>query len=235
MLFIDGSWLYQVRPFLLNVEGRPDFELDYKALPVLVKNQLQNTMEFQVDMVRTWYFGTVAVNKPGHDNTRERQFYEMLNKRCLYSTEIYEVDFKNKEVARKENCLEVGLSSMALMQAIQPGAFDIACFLMGDIDYLPLFRHLKLLGKRILLVGVKGNTGFNPMHPRLLDESNLFDFSPLFLDDHMEHLRYHRSEQLRTCNSCGKEEATSFTSEWFYCKNCREEYNLLRTKQPQEL
>ena len=79
MLFIDGSWLYHVRPYLLNLDGRQDFELDYKALPLLVKNHLQQQLETQVDMVRTYYFGTIAINKPGHDNLREKQFYEMLN------------------------------------------------------------------------------------------------------------------------------------------------------------
>jgi hypothetical protein len=112
MLFIDGSWLYHVRPFLMNLDGRPEFELDYKALPLLVKGHLMQQTEGPVDLVRTYYFGMTAVNKPGHDNVRERQFYEMLNKRCQYHTEVYEFDFRSRENGRRETCLEVGLTSM---------------------------------------------------------------------------------------------------------------------------
>jgi predicted RNA-binding Zn-ribbon protein involved in translation (DUF1610 family) len=231
MLFIDGSWLYHVRPYLLNLDGRQDFELDYKALPLLVKNHLQQQLETQVDMVRTYYFGTIAINKPGHDNLREKQFYEMLNKRCLYNTEIYDFDFKNKESGRRENCLEVGLASMALFHAFQPGTYDIACFLAGDIDYQPMIKHLRMLGKRTVMIGVKGANGFYPVHPRMLEDANLFDFPPVFLDEHLDKLQYQRTEQLRTCDSCGREESTTFTSDWFYCKNCREEYRILRSKQ----
>ncbi len=231
MVFIDGSWLYHVRPYLLNLDGRQDFELDYRALPTLVREHLKMQLGMPVDVVRTYYFGTVAVNKPGHDNLRERQFYEMLNKRCNYNTEIYEFDFRNKETGRRENCLEVGLTSTAMFHAVQPGVFDIACILAGDIDYQPLVRHLRLMGKRTLLVGVKGANGFYPMHPRLIEETNLFDIPTLFLDENLDRLQYQRTEQLRSCDSCGKEEATTFTSEWFYCKSCRDEYKQLRTKQ----
>jgi predicted RNA-binding Zn-ribbon protein involved in translation (DUF1610 family) len=65
----------------------------------------------------------------------------------------------------------------------------------------------------------------------LLEETNLFDFAPIHLDDHINKLHYQRTETMRHCDSCGKEEATTFTSDWFYCKNCREEYKLQRTKQ----
>ncbi|MBL7923015.1 MAG: NYN domain-containing protein [Bacteroidia bacterium] len=231
MLFIDGSWLYHVRPYLLNLDGKPDFEIDYKALPMLVKDHLQGQMNAEVDLVRTNYFGTIAVNKPGHDNQRERQFYEMLNKRCFYNTEIYEFDFRNRESGRKENCLETGLTSVALFHAFQTGVFEVACLLAGDIDYQPLLKHLRLLGKRTMLLGVRGSNGFYPTHPRLLEEANLFDFPPLFLDDHLKKLQYQRVEQIRTCDNCGKEEATTFTSEWFYCRNCRDEHRQMRTRQ----
>lgn len=231
MLFIDGSWLYHIRPYLLNLDGRQDFELDYKSLPGLVKAHLQQVLEFPVDMVRTYYFGTIAINKPGHDNIREKQFYEMLNKRCQYNTEIYECDFKNRETGRKENCLEVGLTTTALTHAYQPGTFDIACLLAGDIDYLPLIKQLRSAGKRTLLVGVKGANGFYPVHPRLTEEPNLFDVPMLCLDENLDKLHYQRTEQLRVCDSCGKEELSTFTSEWFYCKNCREEYKQLRSRQ----
>jgi hypothetical protein len=234
MLFIDGSWLYHIRPYLLNLDGRPDFELDYRALPVLLKSHLAQQMGYDVDLVRTYYFGTIAVNKPGHDNVREKQFYEMLSKRCAYNTEIYEYDFRNRESGRKENCIEVGLSSTALFQGFQPGAYDIACLLAGDIDYQPLLSHLRLLGKRTSLVGVKGSNGFYPLHPRLLEDPNLFDLAPLFLDEHLPALQYQRTEQLRICDSCGREELTTFTSDWFYCKSCREEYKQLRARQSME-
>jgi hypothetical protein len=234
MLFIDGSWLYHVRPYLLNLDGRQDFELDYKALPALVKEHLEQQLGFPVDMVRTYYFGTIAVNKPGHDNVREKQFYEMLNKRCQYNTEIFEYDFRNRETGRRENCLEVGLASAALYHAFQPGVFDVACILAGDMDYQPLIRHLRMLGKRVGLVGVKGAAGFHPVNPRLLEEPNLFDFSMLALDEHLGKLHYERVEQLRTCDSCGREELSTFTSEWFYCKSCREEYKQLRSRQTVE-
>jgi hypothetical protein len=82
-----------------------------------------------------------------------------------------------------------------------------------------------------VLVNVKGNNGFYPVHPRLLEEINLFDYAPIHLDEHINKLNYQRTESMRKCDSCGCEEATTFTSDWFYCKNCREEYKQLRSKQ----
>ena len=231
MLFIDGSWLYHVRPYLLNLDGRQDFELDYKALPSLIRGYLSTQLEMPVDLVRTYYFGTIAINKPGHDNVREKQFYDMLYKRCNYHTEIFEYDFKNRETGRRENCLEVGLSSTALVHAFQPGAYDVACILAGDLDYQPLIKHLRLLGKRILLVAAKGSAGFYPVHPKFTEDPNMFDFPILFLDEHLDKLHLQRTEQMRTCDSCGKEELSVFTSDWFYCKTCRDEYRLLRSRQ----
>lgn len=232
MLFIDGSWLYHVRPYLLSLCEDPDFELDYRTLPKIVQDQLGQLADLKIDLVRTYYFGTIAINKLGHDNIRERQFYEMLAKRCNYNTEIYEYDFKNKEVlGRRENCLEVGLATTALSLAFQNSSFDIACILAGDIDYQPLIKQLRAIGKRVVLVDVKGNNGFHPVHHRLMDEINLFDYPSIHLDDHVSKMHYHRTEAIRKCDSCGREEATIFTSDWFYCNNCREEYKLLRSKQ----
>ena len=124
MLFIDGSWLYHVRPYLLNLDGRQDFELDYKALPVLVKEYLSSQLEMPIDMVRTYYFGTLAINKPGHDNVREKQFYEMLNKRCNYHTEIFEYDFKK---IKKFNAMGFNIVYLRLY------SFDNKNFLLGNI------------------------------------------------------------------------------------------------------
>lgn len=234
MLFIDGSWLYHIRPYLVNLDGRPDFELDYKAIPLLVSAHLEKSLGARIDLVRTCYFGSVLVNKPGHDNLRERQFYEMLNKRCSYATEIYEYDFRTRETGRRETCLEVGLTSSALLHTFQPGVLDVACILAGDMDYIPLLKTLRASGKRTLLIAVKGSNGFYPTNPRLLDENNLWDFSPLFLDEHIQELQFQRVESTRICDSCGKEELTTFTSDWFYCKSCRDEYRQLRSKQVSE-
>jgi uncharacterized LabA/DUF88 family protein len=235
MLFIDGSWLYHVRTYLLNLDGRQDFELDYRALPNLVKSSLEEQLKLPIDVTRTYYFGTIAVNKPGHDNVREKQFYEMLYKRCNYNTEIFEFDFRNKEIGRRENCLEVGLATRALSHAYQDGVYDIACLLAGDLDYQPLLKQLRSIGKRTMLVGVRGSNGFYPVHPRILEEPNLLDFPMLALDENLDKLQFQRTEQVRTCDSCGKEEISSFTSDWFYCKSCREEYRNLRGKQTIEV
>lgn len=230
-MFIDGSWLYHVRPYLLNLDGRQDFEIDYRMLPKLTREYLEQQTGFPIDLVRTNYFGTLAVNKPGHDNLREKQFYDMLAKRCFYHTEIFEFDFKGRESVRKENCLEVGLSVSALQQAMNGSSFDIAALLIGDFDYQPLVAQLRRMGKRVLLVSVRGANGFYPLNPRLLEDPTLFDFQPLYIDEFIQRLHYERTEQLRVCDSCGKEELTTFTSEWFYCKSCREEYRQLKARQ----
>jgi hypothetical protein len=110
----------------------------------------------------------------------------------------------------------------------------VACILAGDIDYIPLLKTLRSLGKRTLLIAAKGSNGFYPTNPRLLEESNLLDFPTLFLDEYIQELQYQRVESTRICDSCGKEELTTFTSDWFYCKSCREEYRQLRSKQVSE-
>jgi hypothetical protein len=116
------------------------------------------------------------------------------------------------------------------MHAFQPGVFDVACILAGDVDYVPMLHRLRQMGKRTVMVAVKGANGFYPVHPRMHEEENLFDFPPVFLDENLDRLHYQRTEQMRTCDSCGKEELSTFTSDWFYCRSCREEYKQLRSR-----
>ena len=65
MIFMDGSWFYHSRQSLFTNAGEDGFEIDYKRMRGLVQTSISETLDQDVDIVRTCYFGTLPSNRPG--------------------------------------------------------------------------------------------------------------------------------------------------------------------------
>jgi len=69
MLFIDGTWLYSNVPRLSEAFGRPDFRVDFGKLPAVLAEQVAAKLSgTQVDVVRTYLFGSYAANHDARDD-----------------------------------------------------------------------------------------------------------------------------------------------------------------------
>jgi len=222
MVFIDGSWMYHNRQQILEAFQTEDFDIDYQKIPFIIERHLREQTEKEFDIVRTHYFGSIPINKPGFDSGKQDAFYKYLADKCFFETEIYNIDFRNDPSCRpKEKCVDIALASSMLFNAAMPGSYDVAALVVGDVDYLPVIRRVRSLGKRSLLVGLKKVEGHYPTSNKLISEPCLFDFPPLFLDDHLEEIRLHREQILRRCMNCRKTENTTWAGKEFYCVQCR--------------
>src|SRR6476619_313910 len=104
MLFIDGTWLYSNVPRLSEAYGRPDFRVDFGKLPsVLAEAVAKELNGAEVDVVRTYLFGSYAANYDSRDDEsvlRRRDFFGMLNEEYRYEVETYPVNFRGRRLKR---------------------------------------------------------------------------------------------------------------------------------------
>lgn len=225
MIFVDGNWFYHSRQILFALKEENGFEIDYKRIPLLVKDWLMDELDVEVDVSRTCYFGALAVNKPGYNSLKQRTFYQFLNQDCGFDVEVLEVDHRAEQGSCLDDC-GVGISLGAAMMhyAAIPAAYDIGVIVAGSSDYRPLLKRVRNLGRRTMLVAIRNDEARNATSKVLLEEPGLFDVPPLFLDAHIEELRLVRKEQMRVCRSCGAMEATTWAGSDFYCSKCRSGY-----------
>lgn len=231
MVFIDGSWLFHNRQHITEVFDLDDFEIDYARIPRIIASHITHHLNTSVDVVRTHYFGSIPVNKPGFNPTKQQMFFNYLAERCFFETEIYDIDFRHDPSSRpKEKCVDLALAASVLYHAAIPHAYDVAVLLAGDLDYLPMIRRVRSLGKRTLLVALKEIGSYFPTSKTLLEASNLFDLPHLFLDDNLDEIRLKRTSTTRKCDSCGKTERTTWAGDVFYCTSCRNRHNMMRKR-----
>ncbi|MBP5703027.1 MAG: MBL fold metallo-hydrolase [Lachnospiraceae bacterium] len=88
MVFIDGSWLYRSRSTVFAKLGEENFEVDYARLPRILTETLANAIDEDVSLVRTMYFGTIPSSRSSFNTSKQRAFYDILEKSCHYDTEI---------------------------------------------------------------------------------------------------------------------------------------------------
>lgn len=226
MLFIDGSWLYHSRQALFESLGEESgFEVDYKRIPLIVAREMADILDAEVHVVRTNYFGTIPINKPGYNPAKQRAFYEFLAAQCGYENEILEIDFRREPHARPDDkWVNIALTSAMLYYAAIPGAFDVATLIGGDADYIPLLKRVRSMGKQVQLVGINNIDGKYLTSTLLLTTAGIMDFPPILLDEHSERIRLVREEQRRVCKNCGRSEATTWAGIDFFCATCRNEH-----------
>ena len=225
MIFVDGTWLYHSRQILFDVLGADGFEIDYKRIPEVIADDLGQWQEDRIDIVRTCYFGTLPINKPGCNPSKQKAFYDFLAFHCGYDTEIIDVDYRRDPGARPdERSVGVALASAMVYYASLPGVFDVATLVAGDSEYIPLLRRVRAMGKRTQLVALTNTATRTPTSTLLQTESGVLDFPPVFLDDHAQNLRLVREEQTRVCKICGKDELTTWAGPDFFCSICRNEH-----------
>lgn len=222
MVFIDGSWLYRGRTAIFSKLGEENFEIDYAKLPRLLCEDVANTLDEDVSLVRTLYSGTVPSYRSGFRTSKQHAFYDFLEKSCRYDVDIHEVDVGADSARGDDNWIHMSLGAAMLYYAAQPGAYDVAILLGDAPDYAPVLRRVRLFGKRIQVVSLHTPDGTPPAPgDSLIWKARTSDFEPIFLDDHATDLKLVREFNRRVCKQCGNEEETTWAGVDFFCSKCR--------------
>ncbi len=214
MVFIDGSWLYANTPRLADSYGKRGFQIDFGKLPAVVadavREQLGNT---EVDVVRTYLFGSYASNNHPADDTavqRRLDFYDMLREEHHYEVEVFPINYRGRRLRKadrdpndsfeaKEKCVDISLATSMLYFAAIPFAYDIAIAVVGDQDFKPVLQHVRRLGKRVAIASIKGSCAEDLADPT--DQARIKDFSIIWIDDLLHKLELKHDPHQLDCES----------------------------------
>jgi hypothetical protein len=222
MVFIDGAWLYRNRSSIFRKLGEENgCEIDYAKLPRVFCEDVANYLDEDISLVRTNYFGTLPSARSSFSSSKQRSFYDFLEKSCGYEMEIHEVDVGG-EGGHDDIWIKMALGASLMFNAAMPTAFDIAVLVGDDLDYAPVLRRARLLGRRIQLVSAYAADGAQPaIGTSLIWKSRVSDFPPIFIDNHAAEVRLVREILTRVCKQCGREEETTWAGPEFFCSSCR--------------
>jgi hypothetical protein len=223
MVFIDGGWLYRSRTALFEKLGEENgFEIDYAKLPKVICEDLANHLDEDISLVRTNYFGTIPSSRSGFNTSKQYSFYDFLERACGYETDIHEVEVGTGAERSDDLWTKMALVSSLLYYAAIPGAYEVAIVIGDDPELAAAIRRVRLLGKRVQIVGVRQSKGTKT--ETLFSHTRVCDFPPIFLDDHAADVRLVRERRVRICKQCGAEEETTWAGPDFFCSNCRGRY-----------
>lgn len=106
MLFVDGTWLYSNTPRLGEAYGKPEFQVDFGRLPVVLAQQVGRQLgSADVDVVRTYLFGSYASNYDLRDEEpvqRRLDFFSMLKEEFHYEIEIFPITFRGRRLRKPD-------------------------------------------------------------------------------------------------------------------------------------
>lgn len=215
IVFIDGGWLYKCRPALFSILGEDNFEIDYAKLPKLICEDVANALDEDVSLVRTLYFGTVPSSRTGFNTSKQYAFYDFLERNCNYDTNIHEVDVGIDDSRAGDGWVGISMATNLVCYSMLPAVMDIAIVVGSNPDLAPALRRIRYLGKRVQLVTIRNESSFN------LTDEHLFDFPPIYLEDHAAEVKLVRERIKRQCKQCGREEETTWAGTEFFCSQCR--------------
>ena len=215
IVFIDGSWIYRCRTALFEKLGEENFEVDYSKLPRILCEDVANTLDEDISLVKTLYYGTIPSARSGFNTSKQYSFYDFLERSCGFDTSIHEVDVGNED-SRASGCswVEVSLATNLVYYAALPGVMDVAVVIADGNNLAPALRRVRSMGKRVQLVTISGQN----MPP---ERSRISDFPPINLDDHAADVKLVREKVNRVCKKCGREEETTWAGADFFCSQCR--------------
>lgn len=218
IVFIDGSWLYRCRTALFTKLGEENFEIDYAKLPRLICEDVANTLDEDISLVKTMYFGTIPSSRSGFNTSKQFAFYDFLERSCGYDTHIHEVDVANEDTRASCGWIDVSIATNLVYYSALPAVMDIAVIVGDSTDLTPALKRIRHMGKRIQLVNVSGTTSV------ISDKSRICDFPVINLDDYAAEVKLVRERVKRVCKKCGHTEDTTWAGIDFFCSNCRGRY-----------
>ena len=138
-----------------------NIKFDMKKLPELLVQTLSNKLEEPLTYVKTIYSASIPSNFHYKDKqavSKQQNFFEVLRKKCGYTVELYEINFKGKRLLKqdrgsdpwepKEKCVDIAVATNLLFHKDE---YDIAILITGDRDFLPAITKVRELGKKVII------------------------------------------------------------------------------------
>jgi cold shock CspA family protein/uncharacterized LabA/DUF88 family protein len=244
MLFIDGTWLYANTGRLGELYGRPDFHVDFGKLPGVLASEIGKQLgATDIDVVRTWLFGSYAENydPQDHDAVQRRlDFFSMLKEEYHYEVETYPVNFRGRRLRRSdrdpedtfepvEKSVDIALASTMMYYAAIPNAYDIAVAVIGDQDFVPVLQQTRRLGKRTAIASVRQSCAIALSDAA--DHHRVKDFDLIWLDELLDELELRFEPHQLDCESPSHEgDRAVWTTYYprkgqrFFCDDCRSHF-----------
>lgn len=244
MVFIDGTWLYSNLRSLAKESNQPGFYIDYGAFPHTLRREIEkrNGVE-NMDLVRSFLFGSYPVNYDPADEDRAKRrkdFFTLLREDYHYEVEAFPIDYQRRRILHddrseedgfspKEKCVDIALAASMMYYAAVPGAYDVACAVVGDKDYYPLFEKVRKLGKRVAVASIRQSCA--KVYADRQEGAKLKDFDIIWLNDMVGDIAWKPEEWVVECKSPlhegPRETVTTLRlrdGQPFFCDACRAKF-----------
>jgi len=142
MVFIDGGYLRETMRSLFG-----DDEIDWIALrDFFVKKFSEVGEPFHANLVRIYYYDGM-VPSDDEDYRKQRRYFRKIRTKRQYTLRLGQAVRDGRGRLRQKG-VDILLAIDALTKAYE-NHFDVAIFLTGDRDFLPIVRAVKDTGKKI--------------------------------------------------------------------------------------
>ncbi|MBI5815251.1 MAG: NYN domain-containing protein [Nitrospinae bacterium] len=254
MVFIDGTWLYSNLRHLAKESNQPGFYIDYGLLPKALMAELEKREGLaDLDLVRTFLFGSYPVNYDVMDEDRARRrkdFFSLLREDYHYEVESFPIDYQRRRILHddrsgedtfspREKCVDIALATSMMYNAVIPNSFDIALAVVGDKDYFPMFQRVRQLGKRVAVASIRQSCA--KVYSDRQDEKRLKDYHIIWLNDMMESIAWKPEEFMVECKSPlhegPRQRITTVRlreGQPFFCDECRAKFAEQKAEQMRE-
>lgn len=141
MVFIDGAYLRRVFRDLFG-----DDRIDWKKFQTatLEMYRLLPSNPFQADLIRIYYYDGIA-DPQDKDYKSQREYFDLIRLAEKYTVRLGEV-IKGKDGLRQKG-VDISMAIDSLTKAYR-NHYDVAIFIVGDRDFIPLIRAVKDAGKK---------------------------------------------------------------------------------------
>ena len=190
-VFIDGTWVYYS-----CVKGRErdcpikskfgeawphTHRIDWTNIAKIVTENIALQLRAShsslrpVEITRTSVFTSSRADT--HEQSMRSKMIEEWQK-CNFEVHHYET------FGLQEKCVDIALAVEMLYKATVPGAYDIACIVTGDKDFIPALQKTRLAGKMVALCSLHNSCNNDLIRP----EMHIRDFDPIWIDDYLDEL-----------------------------------------------
>lgn len=149
MVFIDGAYLRKVFRDLFG-----DDKIDWKKFhhAMLGMYNVLPSNPFQPDLIRIYYYDGI-VNPQDKDYELQSEYFDLIRLAEKYTVRLGEA-IKGKDGLRQKG-VDILMTIDSLTKAYQ-NHYDVAIFIVGDRDFIPLIRAVKDAGKKTVGACYKG-------------------------------------------------------------------------------
>lgn len=80
--------------------------------------------------------------------------------------------------------MDISLAVEMLYMATVPNAYEIACIITGDKDFIPAMQKTRLMGKRVALCSMRNGCNAD----LAAEQAQLRDFEVIYLDEYLDEI-----------------------------------------------